>query len=114
MDAARTVTAVISDRADLKVMEIIVLQFFSMRHKKLGPGRPSRLLMYQRLGEAVAELRERMGGLPSPTEADAIWSSIWYEEAHHSTALEGNTLVVKQVEVLLAEGRAVGRVTCRV
>ena len=30
------------------------------------------------------------------------------EEAHHSTAIEGNTLVLKQVEVLLAEGRAIG------
>jgi len=30
------------------------------------------------------------------------------EEAHHSTAIEGNTLVLKQVEQLLAEGRAVG------
>jgi Fic family protein len=30
------------------------------------------------------------------------------EEAHHSTAIEGNTLVLKQVETLLAEGRAVG------
>lgn len=32
----------------------------------------------------------------------------WLEEAHHSTAIEGNTLVLKQVEALLAEGRAVG------
>lgn len=30
------------------------------------------------------------------------------EEAHHSTAIEGKTLVLKQVEALLAEGRAVG------
>ncbi|WP_320670803.1 Fic family protein [Patulibacter defluvii] len=30
------------------------------------------------------------------------------EEAHHSTAIEGNTLVLKQVEQLLDEGRAVG------
>jgi hypothetical protein len=49
-----------------------------------------------------------MGGLPSPTEAEGIWTSIWYQEAHHSTALEGNTLVIAQVEALLAEGRAVG------
>jgi Fic family protein len=33
---------------------------------------------------------------------------IWLEEAHHSTAIEGNTLVLRQVEALLAEGRAVG------
>jgi len=49
-----------------------------------------------------------MGGLPSPVEAEDIWTSIWYQEAHHSTALEGNTLVIAQVEVLLAEGRAIG------
>lgn len=49
-----------------------------------------------------------MGGLPNPLEASEIWRGIWYEEAHHSTAIEGNTLVRKQVEVLLSEGRAVG------
>lgn len=49
-----------------------------------------------------------MGGLPSPIEAADIWRGIWFEEAHHSTALEGNTLVLKQVERLLDEGRAVG------
>lgn len=49
-----------------------------------------------------------MGGLPLPEEAGGIWRSIWYEEAHHSTAIEGNTLVLKQVERLLNEGRAVG------
>jgi Fic family protein len=49
-----------------------------------------------------------VGGLPSPTEAEGIWTSIWYQEVHHSTALEGNTLVIRQVDALLAEGRAVG------
>jgi hypothetical protein len=49
-----------------------------------------------------------MGGLPTSVEASDIWQGIWYEEAHHSTAIEGNTLVLKQVEALLAEGRAVG------
>ena len=49
-----------------------------------------------------------MGGLPSPAEADGIWRGIWYEEVHHSTAIEGNTLVLKQVARLLDEGRAVG------
>jgi hypothetical protein len=53
-------------------------------------------------------LRERLGGLPSPLDAEGIWRGIWLEEAHHSTAIEGNTLVLKQVEALLAEGRAVG------
>lgn len=49
-----------------------------------------------------------MGGLPSPLESADIWRGIWFEEAHHSTAIEGNTLVLKQVEILLADGRAVG------
>jgi hypothetical protein len=56
----------------------------------------------------IAELWQRMGGLPNPLEAADIWRGIWFEEAHHSTAIEGNTLVLKQVEQLLAEGRAVG------
>jgi Fic family protein len=49
-----------------------------------------------------------LGGLPSPEEAEGIWTDIWYQEAHHSTAIEGNTLVRKQVELLLKEGRVVG------
>jgi cell filamentation protein, protein adenylyltransferase len=48
------------------------------------------------------------GGLPSPEEAEGTWRGIWLEEAHQSTAIEGNTLVLKQVEALLEEGRAVG------
>lgn len=56
----------------------------------------------------IGELREKLGGLPSPEEADGIWRGIWLEEAHHSTAIEGNTLVLKQVKQLLDEGRAVG------
>lgn len=71
-------------------------------------GRPSREAIHQRLDEAFAELRDRMGGLPNPIEAADIWNTIWFEEAHHSTAIEGNTLVLKQVERLLADGIAVG------
>lgn len=71
-------------------------------------GRPSRAAVYERLRVQIGELRERLGGLPAPLEAEGIWRGIWLEEAHHSTAIEGNTLVLKQVEVLLAEGRAVG------
>ena len=73
-------------------------------------GRPRRADIYRQLAIQIAELRERLGGLPSPIEAEAagIWRDIWYEEAHHSTAIEGNALVLKQVERLLSEGRAVG------
>lgn len=71
-------------------------------------GRPPREDVYRRLDFQIEELWQRMGGLPDPLEAGDIWRGIWFEEAHHSTAIEGNTLVLKQVEVLLAEGRAVG------
>ena len=49
-----------------------------------------------------------MGGLPSPIEAEGLWDDLWAAEAHHSTAIEGNTLVLKQVEALLLEGRSIG------
>jgi len=71
-------------------------------------GRSARDVVYKRLDEALAELRERLGGLPRPHEAEAIWSRIWHNEAHNSTALEGNTLVLREVETLLDEGKAVG------
>ncbi|WP_259403687.1 hypothetical protein [Microbispora sp. H10949] len=57
---------------------------------------------------ALAELNDRLGGLPNPREAQEIWDDIWHEEAHHSTALEGNTLVLREVRALLDQGRAVG------
>lgn len=71
-------------------------------------GRPRREAVYERLDLQIAELWQRLGGLPHPVEAQDIWRGLWYEEAHHSTAIEGNTLVLKQVEVLLEQGRAVG------
>ena len=77
-------------------------------HIPRGRGRPLRADVYRRLDAHIAELRERMGGLPAPADAAGIWRDIWYEEAHHSTAIEGNTLVLKQVAELLREGRAVG------
>ncbi|MGL5852874.1 MAG: Fic family protein, partial [Phycicoccus sp.] len=74
----------------------------------MARGRPSRTTVYARLDVALAEVRERLGGLPSPKESESIWSDIWHLEAHHSTALEGNTLVLREVEVLLDRGKAVG------
>ena len=70
-------------------------------------GRPSRVAIYERLRVQIAELRERLGVLPTPVEAKDIWRGIWLEEAHHSTAIERNTLL-RQVQQLLSEGRAVG------
>ena len=75
---------------------------------RLTRGRKSREAIYGQLAESVEELRSRLGGLPSPVEAEDIWGDIWYQEAHNSTAIEGNTLVLREVEALLGEGRAVG------
>lgn len=79
----------------------------------MARGRPSRKTVYARLEQAIVELRQRLGGLPLPKEAEQIWSDIWHLEAHHSTALEGNTLVLREVEALLDQGRAVGAKTLR-
>ena len=74
----------------------------------MARGRPSRATIYARLDTAIHELRTRLGGLPSPKESESIWTDIWHQEAHHSTALEGNTLVLREVAELLDQGRAVG------
>jgi cell filamentation protein, protein adenylyltransferase len=74
----------------------------------MARGRPSRATVYARLDAAIAELNDRLGGLPSPKESEYVWADIWHLEAHHSTALEGNALVLREVEVLLDKGRAVG------
>jgi Fic family protein len=74
----------------------------------IGRGRPSRASVYERLDRALNELNQRLGGLPNPKEAQDIWDDIWHQEAHHSTALEGNTLVLREVQALLEQGRAVG------
>lgn len=71
-------------------------------------GRRTRSALYARLHVQIGELREQLGGLPAPREARAIWHDIWLDETHHSTAIEGNTLVLRQVQRLLDDGRAVG------
>lgn len=72
-----------------------------------GRGRPSRASVYERFAQSI-ELLDQWGGLPRPREAKDIWDSLWHLEAHHSTAIEGNTLVLKEVKQLLDEKRAVG------
>lgn len=74
----------------------------------MARGRPSRATVYARLDTAITEFHERLGGLPTPAQAELIWADIWHLEAHHSTALEGNTLVLREVEQLLDKGQAVG------
>jgi hypothetical protein len=63
--------------------------------------------MFERFATGLDELRQ-FGGLPSPAEAGSIWDDIWHLEAHNSTAIEGNTLVLREVEKLLDDGKAVG------
>jgi fido (protein-threonine AMPylation protein) len=70
-------------------------------------GRPSRASLYAAVDLGLDDLW-RVGGLPDPAEADAIWRGIWHEETHNSTAIEGNTLVLREVQTLLEHGRAVG------
>lgn len=70
-------------------------------------GRPRRAQVVEALDRAILDL-QNAGGLPQPREAEEIWKGIWFEEVHHSTAIEGNTLILKQVRQLLEEGRAVG------
>ena len=72
------------------------------------PGRPSRTAIFERLNRAVGELYGAIGRLPEPIEGEDIWEGIWFEETHNSTALEGNTLILREVKTLLEEGRAVG------
>ncbi len=70
-------------------------------------GPRSRPTFFRIVDEALDDLR-RVGGLPHPAEAHSIWRGIWHEETHNSTAIEGNTLALRQVRTLLEQGRAVG------
>lgn len=70
-------------------------------------GRKARETIYQWFAAAIGEL-SRYGGLPRPYEAKNLWNELWHREAHNSTAIEGNTLVLHEVEQLLEQGRAVG------
>jgi hypothetical protein len=69
--------------------------------------RPSRQQYLAAFDQSIDDLWA-VGGLPSPWESEGIWEGIWQEETHHSTALEGNTLVLRQVKTLLGSGRAMG------
>lgn len=79
-----------------------------MSRARSSRGRRTRSALYARLHAQILELRDELGGLPAPLDARAIWHEIWLDETHHSTAIEGNTLVLRQVAQLLDEGRAVG------
>jgi cell filamentation protein, protein adenylyltransferase len=42
----------------------------------------------------LGELGTRLGSRLMPDEAEDMWTTLWHEQAHHSTAIEGNTLVM--------------------
>ena len=72
---------------------------------KRGPGRPTHAELLATLDEEVALLRENLGGLPRAVEADQILRSIWIDDVHHSTAIEGNTMSRAQVKDLVDQRR---------
>jgi hypothetical protein len=78
----------------------------SKRRKKGRPGRPSLEEVLARVDEEVQLFREHLGGLPRAVEADQILRSIWIDDVHNSTAIEGNTMTRAQVELLVERGRA--------
>ena len=84
-----------------------ITQPISWRPARRSAGRPTRASYHERLQQARDDL-DRAGGLPSPSEAAQIWTTIWYDESHNSTALEGNTLVIEEVEALLGDNKKVG------
>ena len=49
-----------------------------------------------------------IGGLPEPTVFQDVWADIWVEETHNSTAIEGNTLRRKQIQLLLEDNVVTG------
>jgi Fic/DOC family len=66
-------------------------------------GRPSRQQVFESLDQARSDLLI-IGGLPEPSVFQDVWADIWIEETHNSTAIEGNTLRRRQVQLLLEDG----------
>jgi len=63
--------------------------------------------VFEQFADGVMRL-QAYGGLPSFEQSADLWQGLWHMEVHHSTAVEGNTLVLREVEALLQQGRAVG------
>jgi fido (protein-threonine AMPylation protein) len=73
----------------------------SRKNAGRGAGRPSLEDVIGRVDDEVRLLRGHLGGLPRAVEADQILRSIWIDDVHNSTAIEGNTLTRAQVEELV-------------
>lgn len=76
------------------------------KRRKTGAGRPTYEETLATLDEEVELLRTSLGGLPRAVEADQILRSIWIDDVHHSTAIEGNTMTRAQVEDLVENRQA--------
>ena len=57
----------------------------------------------------MSEVIATHGVLPTPASARVAWAELWIADAHNSTAIEGNTLVLAQVRDLLKAGETSGR-----
>ena len=57
----------------------------------------------------MSEVIATHGVLPAPASARVAWAELWIADAHNSTAIEGNTLVLAQVRDLLQAGETSGR-----
>jgi hypothetical protein len=74
--------------------------------KSRGRGRPPLQEVLDLLDEQVALLKGRLGGLPHAVEADEILRTVWIDDVHNSTAIEGNTMTRAQVQNLVERSRA--------
>jgi fido (protein-threonine AMPylation protein) len=70
-------------------------------------GRPSTQKIFSQFASVMKSLTE-YGGLPNQEQASEIWDDIWYVEAHNSTGIEGNTLILREVKAMLKTKRAIG------
>jgi Fic family protein len=70
-------------------------------------GRPSSQKIFSQFASAMKSLME-YGGLPSLEQASAIWDDIWYVEAHNSTGIEDNTLLLREVKAMLQKKQLIG------
>jgi Fic family protein len=78
-----------------------------MKQNKPILGRPSSNALFAQFAK-VTDTIKKYGGLPTLEQAADIWDNIWYVEAHNSTAIEGNTLVLSEVKALLQQKRSIG------
>lgn len=72
-------------------------------------GRAPRSAVYERVLAVMHEVTADNGTLPAPARARNAWEELWIADAHNSTAIEGNTLVLAQVRDLLHRQETSGR-----